>query len=88
MTTTNGALAPGSYDCTGGSGSAYGSISYVVTGGVATWTASVTGECTIAVVSVDNQVGGAIVGTFSGKTQRDASTERLATKGQFRLTLE
>ena len=88
MTKTNGALAAGSYDCTGGSGATYGSISYTASGTTATWTASASGGCTITVQSIDNQVGGKIVGTFSGKAQRDASTEYLITNGQFNLTLE
>lgn len=88
LTNTGANVAAGSYDCSGGAGSTYGNIAYVVTGGVATWSAAAPGECTVTVVSVDNQVGGTVIGTFSGTAKRAASTDYLITKGQFRLTLE
>lgn len=88
LTNTTGNVAPGSYDCNGNTGTTYGVIAYVVTGGVATWNASAAGECTISVLSIDNQVGGMAVATFSGTAKRAASTDYLITKGQFRLTLE
>jgi hypothetical protein len=88
LTDTVKAITPGSYNCTGSAGATYGIIAYVVTGGSATWTALAAGECTITILSIDNQVGGVVVGTFGGTAKRAASTERLITKGQFRLTLE
>jgi hypothetical protein len=88
LTNTATAVAPGRYDCTGSAGETYGVVSYVVTGGTATWTALASGECTITILSIDNQAGGIVVGTFGGTAKRAASTERLITKGQFRLTLE
>lgn len=88
FTNTTGPVAPGKYDCTGAQGATYGIIAYVVTGGVATWTALASGECTMTILAIDNKVGGSVVGVFGGKAQRASSTERLITKGQFRLTLE
>jgi hypothetical protein len=88
LTNSNTAVAPGKYDCTGGSGATYGIIAYVVTGGAATWTALASGECSVNVLEIDNKVGGVVVGTFGGTAKRSMSTERLITKGQFRLTLE
>jgi hypothetical protein len=84
-----GLLEPGTYVCVGGSsGPAGATIEYTVTGGVATWTAINAGDCTITILSVENKVGGVVVGTFSGTARRGGSTEYLITKGEFRLTLE
>lgn len=88
LTNTAGPVAPGKYDCNGSQGATYGIIAYVVTGGAATWTALASGECTVTVLSIDNAVGGAVVGIFGGSAKRAASTERLITKGQFRSSLE
>jgi hypothetical protein len=88
LTNSSTAVAPGKYDCTGGSGATYGIIAYVVSGGAATWTALASGECSVTVLAIDNKVGGVVVGTFGGTAKRAMSTERLITKGQFRLTLE
>lgn len=88
MTNTAGPIAPGTYDCNGSQGATYGIIAYVVTGGTATWTALAAGECSMNVLQIDNKVGGTIVGVFNGTAKRAMSTERLITKGQFRLQLQ
>jgi len=86
--TSASSIAAGKYDCAGGVGTSYASIDYVVTGAVATWSALDPGDCSIIVIAVDNKAGGAVAGTFQGTVRRASSTERLITKGQFRLTLE
>lgn len=88
MTNGSGMVAPGAYDCTGGSGNAYSVISYTTANGAETWSALASGACTVGMQSIDNHAGGIAVGTFTATAQKGGSPDKIFTNGQFRLSLD